>query len=225
MANRRFNQFFYTFHNKPVQLDCNFIVDSANGNGFGARALKGAGIANIYMHTSATPHVGNPNPASGIIIAKLQDNYNFYYGGTAGFVSPVSGTPIVVTAAGAALTVGIPYVIVSLGTTTAADWVTLGVPVGTPPAVGVAFIAAVTGAGTGTGAVETSTASGVDHIEVIGDPNTTINSKAAVVMGLTSGSYIVMQCLLNTTRTAPVDGTTVGLTFLLSSSSITNKGD
>src|SRR5580698_1169620 len=50
------------------QIDCNFIVDSSNGNGLGIRSLKGSGCASVYMHTSATPAAGNPNPASGYIL-------------------------------------------------------------------------------------------------------------------------------------------------------------
>src|ERR1700679_2275117 len=39
-------------HYAPVLLDCNFIVDSANGNGLGLRSLKGPGIKNVFMQSS-----------------------------------------------------------------------------------------------------------------------------------------------------------------------------
>ena len=58
----------YTFnpHNKATILDCSFIVDSANPNGLGIRSLKGSGrVAKVFMHTSATPAAGNPNPVAG----------------------------------------------------------------------------------------------------------------------------------------------------------------
>jgi hypothetical protein len=54
MANARYTQFFYTSHKKPVLLDCNFIVDQTNGNGLGIRSLKGQGISNVFMNTTAS---------------------------------------------------------------------------------------------------------------------------------------------------------------------------
>ena len=42
MANRNFaNSRMYTGHVMPVLLDCNFVVDSTNGNGLGIRNLTG----------------------------------------------------------------------------------------------------------------------------------------------------------------------------------------
>ena len=63
MSNRRNIQFTYTPHNKATLLDCSFIVDSANGNGYGARSFKGSGrVKNVFMHTTAsftgTTHTG-----------------------------------------------------------------------------------------------------------------------------------------------------------------------
>lgn len=38
----------------PIEIDCNFIVDSTNGNGLGIRSLKSNGfIRNVFMNTSA----------------------------------------------------------------------------------------------------------------------------------------------------------------------------
>jgi hypothetical protein len=52
----------YSFGSQPVLIDCNFIVDSTNGNGYGIRSLKGQGVRNVYMATSAsftgTSHTG-----------------------------------------------------------------------------------------------------------------------------------------------------------------------
>lgn len=212
MANRRFTQFFYTLHNRPTLLDCSFVVDSTNGNGLGIRSLKGAGINAVYMHTSATPAAGSPNPASGVIYVKLSDNYNRYLGGFSGAVSPLTGSNLT-----SGLTVGVPYVITSLGSTTAAQWVTAGLPLGTEAAVGAAFIAAATSIAGG-GAVKAVGVSGIDHIEVVGDSNLTINSKAGIIAGQTSGSYLVLQCLLNGTLTAPTNGSVIGLSFYLNNS-------
>lgn len=112
---------FYSFLNRPNLIDCNFVVDSANGNGLGIRSLKGAGVQNVFMHTSAGPGRGangilNPNPAPGYALVQLMNNYNRYCGGYGGFVAPPSGSLAI---NGAALTVGNPYVIISVGHATA----------------------------------------------------------------------------------------------------------
>src|ERR1700733_3340333 len=44
----------YSFGAQPVLIDCNFIVDSTNGNGLGQRSLKGQGVRQVYMATSAS---------------------------------------------------------------------------------------------------------------------------------------------------------------------------
>lgn len=110
----------YSFGAQPVLIDCNFIVDATNGNGLGIRSLKGQGVENVFMHTSATPGKGpngllNPNPASGYAWVQLSANYNRYLGGFAGVVSPTTGSNLVITTAGAALTPGNPYVITAPG--------------------------------------------------------------------------------------------------------------
>lgn len=109
---------YYSFLNRPVLVDCNFIVDATNGNGLGVRSVKGSGVRNVFMHTSATPGKGlggflNPNPASGYALVQLHNNYNRYAGGFSGFVSPLSGSNVAIN--GSALTAGLPYVIVSAG--------------------------------------------------------------------------------------------------------------
>lgn len=306
MANRWFTQFISTLHKKPGFVDCNFVVDSTNGNGFGARSLKGAGVAKVFMNTSASftgttnsnttisgitsgtsaLQVGgqltgtgltagtvitsilssnsvqiniaasnsttesiayfaptSPRPAAGLIYVTFQDNWNYYYWGTAGFVSPLSGTPISISTA-SSLSVGSAYTIVSVGTTTLAQWQAVGVPVGTYagstltgtpllPTVGTTFIATAT-SGSGTGVVESSTNSGLSHIEVLGDPNQTIVSRGPNILGAPtigngtagSGAYMVLQCLNSSgSITAPANGTVIGLSFLFSNSMIQVKGN
>lgn len=200
------------------QLLCNFVVDSANGNGLGIRSLKAPlppGVAAIYMHTSATPAVGNPNPAAGFIMVKFAAGYAGYFSGFSGFVSPVSGTPINVTSG---LSVGSVYVIVSVGTTTAAQWQALGLPTNITPAVGVAFVAITASLGVGSGIVEAplATGSGVNHIEVVGDPN------QSVVTTDNKGGTMMLMCLAATSSgvttlvaTAPADNTVIGLNFIM----------
>lgn len=291
MANRRFNQFFNTLHTKPVLIDCNFIVDSTNGNGFGARALKGAGVQYVYMNTSAAftgtlnatvnvtgiasgtsslkigmpvqgtnipagtqiasivsssaitltlaatgsgtesityQSIGSPNPGPGYILVQLQDCYNRYFGGFSGQASPPTGSAI-----STGLTVGSPYTIASLGSSTLAQWQAAGLPVGQPltiagqPVLNAAFIAKSTSIAGG-GTVYAAGVSGIDHIEVIGDPNQTIISNGGpqgAILGTSSNAYLVLQCLKNGVVTAPNNNTTIGLSFYLSSSQIIVKGE
>lgn len=195
MSNRRNIQFTYNPHNKGTLLDCSFIVDSANGNGFGIRSLKKSGrISSVFMHTSQTPGTAsnglvNPNPASGLIMVNLQDNYNAYLGGFSGQVSPLSGSNI-----SSGMSAGNVYVITVLGNTTLAQWQVAGLPKYITPAVGVSFIALATSF-TGTGRVQALAAagSGIDHLEVVGDSNLA-NSNGANVQGFGVGMQIILAC-------------------------------
>jgi len=71
---------------------------------------------------------------------------------TAASTGAIPGTGSVFAAL-ASVTAGNTYTIASLGTTTAAQWLALGVPAGTTAAAGTVFVAASTGAITGTGLV------------------------------------------------------------------------
>jgi hypothetical protein len=62
MANRAFMNFghMYANHTMPVMVDCNFIVDSQNGNNLGIRSLKSNGyVKNVFMNVQSSP-VGSP---------------------------------------------------------------------------------------------------------------------------------------------------------------------
>lgn len=191
MANRRFNQFFNTLHKKPVLLDFNFTVDSTNGAGISG--LVGPGVQNVWMHSSS-PSASNPNPASGYALIKLQDNYKRLFGFDYSIQSPNSGSDISISGGGV-LTVGQPYIITTVGTSTAANWQAVGLPAGITPAVGVVFIATVTGGGTGTGKVQIPKAagSGIMNIDIIGDPNTTLLNTGAQVFGSAAGAYLMVR--------------------------------
>lgn len=109
---------FYSDLVKPVLIDCNFVVDAANGNGLGIRNLKGSLVRNVFMHTSASAGVGannvlNPNPPVGYVLIQLKSGYSRYAGGFSGFVSPTTGGTIAIN--GTALTTHNPYVIASVG--------------------------------------------------------------------------------------------------------------
>lgn len=105
----------YDFLLQPVTIDCNFVVDDTQPNG--VRALKGAGVKNVYMYSSA-PGASNPLTSStyskGYALIQLRENYIRYCGGFSGFVCPVTGSAVDINAT--ALTVGQPYVITSVGT-------------------------------------------------------------------------------------------------------------
>lgn len=214
MANRNFpnGKSIYIPHVKPCLIDCNFVVDSANGNGFGVRSLKGSYIYRLYMHTSSTPAAGSPNPAAGYIVAVMSDNYNAYLGGFSGQVAALSGSNIT-----SGLSVGAAYVITSLGATTSAQFVTAGVPASITPAVGVSFIAAATSIAGGATVQATATAgSGIDHIEVVGDPNLMNSNLGSASPG---GKTIIMACYHNGVLTAPTDGSVLSLAFYMNDSS------
>lgn len=206
-------------HNYPVLLDCNFVVDSTNGNGLGIRSLKGPGIQAVYMHTSSTPAAGSPNPAAGYILVQLQDNFQRSYGGWSGWVAPLSGSDLT-----SGLTVGVPYTISTLGSSTLAQWQTAGLPVGITPAVGVAFFAAATSIAGG-GAVQLAVTPAIDSIAQVGNANLTIQSSAKNVPGVSSGSYVVLRASLSGTLAAPADGTVISLKFYFSNSKIMVQGE
>ncbi len=163
----------YAPHVTPVIADCSFTVTATNG--LGITNLKGQAAQNVFMHTSTTPARGNnnvlnPNPEAGVILVQLSDNYTRLYDVGATITSPNSGTPIAILASGANLTLNRLYVITVLGTSTAADWLALGVPPGITAAVGVHFIAKATGAGVGSGSVQVPATAGsaIDHVELVG---------------------------------------------------------
>jgi hypothetical protein len=212
---------FYAPQVKPVLLNCSFVVDSTNGNGLGIRSLKGPGISAVYMHTTASPASGSPNPVAGVIVVKLAQNFQRYLGGFSGAVAPVTGAALTLSAG--TLVPGTPYVITSLGTTTtAANWVTVGLPLGYTAAVGSAFIAATNGAGLGNATVKAVGSSGVAEIEVVGDVNLTISGQDP--SGPT-GAQLILKCIDQSgALAAPLDGSVIGLSFYLSDSAVTVAG-
>jgi hypothetical protein len=216
MANRNWSNGgkVWTMHTSPVLADCNFVVDNTNGNGLGLRNLKGPTIASAYMHTTATPATGNPNPAPGIIIINFQDNYNRSLTGSSSIVSPVTGSALT------AVTANTTYVIGSLGTATTAQLQAIGVILGVTPAVGMPFVAKSTTAVPGGATVFAVGSSGITSIETVGDPNTLISNTQ-----YSTGAQVILQCLNSGTLTAPANGTVISLSFLLSNSSVTVQGE
>lgn len=227
---------FYVPHVRPVLVDCHFQVSPTDTAGLGivSGSLQGQGVANIFMHTTQSPGKGangqlNPNPASGYIVAQLTDNFFKAYMVESFHRGPTSGSNIAVDSTN--LTIGQLYVITTLGTSTAADWLALGVPPGVTPAVNVAFVAAATGAGVGSGQVQLQSISGIDKIEGVGSPSLSLNP-IPVGGSPNVGGWIYLTTLAATNAstttlvaTAPTSGSTIHLSFYLSQSSVVVAGE
>lgn len=224
MANRNYASGgkIYSMRVKPVLVDCSFIVNATDTGGLGITSLKGPLVQAVYMHTSATPSALNPNPASGTIIIQLQDNYNVTLVPEMHAIQSSLGTPLLIDASSAALTAGVAYVITTVGNATAAQWLALGVPSGVTPAVGVSFIALVTGSGASSTARVAPTAaagSGVASIEVVGDPNTSIAPNPSSTQGF--GAQIILQCRdYAGAIVAPTNLTKISIAMYLNDSSV-----
>lgn len=206
----------------PVLISCNFIVDSANGNGLGIRSLKGPYVQNVFMHTTSTPGAGNPNPVNmsisptnpnpqaGVIVVQLQDAYNKSLAGFNSVVQPLGSSSGSVTAGNA-------YVLTSLGTATTAQLVAAGIPAGCIPAVGSPFIAASTETLPGSATAAQTAASTIANINVVGDSNQTIYPWPISTQYF--GGQIILECRnYSDAVAAPVDGTVINLNFLMSNS-------
>lgn len=111
---------YYGFQSKPVILDAKFTVSSSDSAGYGVTAVKGQGIKNIFMQSSATPAVGNPfvnSTSAGYALIELAYNYNRVYGGPWNIQAPLTGSNLAINAS--ALTAGLPYQITVVGAGTA----------------------------------------------------------------------------------------------------------
>lgn len=228
MANRNWSNGgkIYMMETSPVIISCSFIVDATNGNGLGIRSLKGPGVQAVYMHTSATPDVSNPNPASGTILVQLQDNYSRSLSGFRSIVSPTSGSALKID--NAAITVGVAYVISTLGDATEAKWHSIGVPAGVTPVAGLAFIATSDGGSVNTSTsrvmASATTGSGIAAIESFGDSNAVIAPNGLAAQGY--GAYFILQCRdYAGAIAAPANNSVISINFVLSNSSVTVQGE
>lgn len=225
---------FYAPHTMPVLVDCSFTVENADAGGLGITGLTGQGVANVFMHTTQTPGKGsngktNPNPQAGYVLVQLSDNFTQLYLAHQAFQAPLSGSNLAVD--GSSLTVGDVYVITTVGTSTLADWLALGVPPGVTPAVGVAFTALAVGSGLGSGQVQAIAAAGsaLTHLEIVGTPNTSLGP-VPVGGSPNPGGWLTLACF-NSSGTsganaivAPANGTIIRLGFYLSQSSVKVAG-
>jgi hypothetical protein len=228
----------YTNICNPKEVWCNFIVDSTNGNGWGVRSVKSNGyIEAVFMHTSATPGkqnaLLNPNPQAGYAVVRFKNTFNYYLGGFSGQIVPLTSTSTT------SLTAGNVYVITSVGTTTLAQWQTLGLIPGVQPVsntgisvatptVGMTFVAASSGSIPGTGTVGLPGVPSATTLTVVGDPNQTIANNSVTA---NAGAQVVVQFAAPTnsttttlTPTSPANGTVVSMQFAFDGSSVTIDG-
>ncbi len=184
-------------------------------------AATGTSSASITYQGVGLDSQVNPNPAAGYCLVQFKNNFNYVLSGSNSIVSPVSGTPILVTTG---VTAGLAYIIVSLGTTSLAQWQKLGVPAGLTPSVGMSFIAPATTTATGTGAIEVPSVSGITSIETVGDPNQSSNNSNIAANG---GAWVLLQFLGATSSsvttlipTAPAAGSVISMRFRFDGSSV-----
>lgn len=156
--------------------------------------------------------------AAGVYRLQLDDNYSAFSSFNIRFQAPVTGAAV----AGGAFVATTVYQIVTLGTTTQAQWVTAGLPAGITAAVGQVFVAAGVGAGTGT--VKALGPSNIITTEVIGPQS--MLSNQPFVQG-NGGAYITFQCLGATATadtalipTDPANGSTMLIELIMNNSSI-----
>ena len=189
---------------------------TVDGGSVAGRLFANTGAITFAAAVAATvpplPLVAG-SPAPGIIKVDLQDNYAQYRFGSAGWVSPVSGTALSISSSNV-FSVGSPYIIVSLGSTTQAQWQAMGLPAKIKAAVGVSFLASATGSGTGSGQVMAPISSNIDHMEVFGDPNL-MNSQTP---NPNNGQEFIIGCFQDGVLTAPLDGTVIALLFYFNDS-------
>jgi len=178
----------------PVGTTITAILSSSSVQMSAAATGTHAGETITYQGVNSLGQ-GSPNPAAGFAVVKFKQNFNYYLGGFSGFVSPIVSPTTAVTSG---LTSGQAYVITTLGTTTLAEWQTIGLPYGLTPTVGQTIIvpSGVTGTGgSHTGKVGLPGVSGVSSLEIVGDPNTVISNASIAANG---GAYVVVQFLAPT---------------------------
>lgn len=212
MANRNFlSKFYYSFMGMPVQLIAKATIGSSGAPTLAASSstsyATALGVASITRLVAGTYRL------------QLQDNYRSIVGLKVRIAAPVTGS----AEAGGAFTVGTVRQIVTLGTTTQAQFVTAGVPAGITAAPGVVFKVATVGAGTGT--VKAIGVSGITCSEML---TTLPNTMLAIVPTTPQlGGYVDFQTLGATSSsvttlipTDPASGSALFIEIDLNNSSV-----
>lgn len=215
---------------KPMEVNLQFTVAVANG--LGITSLKSNGyVNNVFLHTSGAPTANNgytnPNPSAGLFMIQLKNNFNAFLGMSASILSPNSGSDVKID--NSAMTAGQIYTITTLGNATLAKWQAIGVPAGVTPAVGVSFVALSNGGAgnTLTSRVQVPATSGIYKIEMIGSPQTMVNSSIVSNTGQVlfgqflgpTGAALTAMIPVN-----PVDGSIVNMKLLFDGSMVTIDG-
>lgn len=146
MANRFFQQFFFSLNHYPVWLEGSADIGASGA----ASGLKGSGLLSLTRK------------AAGVYELKLEDNYSKFLAFDVKFAGPVTGAAVT---AGSFVS-GTLYRILTVGNT---DYTAVGLPAGITAAPGATFVAS--GAGAGTGTVKAITESAVYKVELVGDPS------------------------------------------------------
>lgn len=142
--------------------------------------------------------------------------------GTLTFVSGTGATTALnYSSAVAGLATGFTFAL-TVSDTNNDDWHAVGVPHGITPAVGVAFVATLTGSGGSTGSVIASGVSDILSMEVIGNPNLSLAPHAAGPTARVGGWILVKMLGLPSSGqvpavTAPASGSVVGMSFYVDS--------
>lgn len=214
MANRAYFQMLASLVERLTYLQGQFTVGASGA----VSAVKGSGIDNVVRTGTGTYEV------------KLSDSYNRLLMFQAES-REVAGTPVLIDASDALLTVGAAYTITTVGDATLAQWHTVGVPVGVTPAVGVTFIAAATGAGTSATSaaapVAGTSTSAAQVYNLMGDPNLTVNSSVPGNAGAAklAGYFVFVVRSGVGVVTDPPEGSVLLFDMMLRNSSIKGKGE
>jgi hypothetical protein len=201
MANRNYpSARRWSNHLFSVELDATISVGAAGAPTIDPGAGNAKGITSITRLATGTYRV------------QLQDNFAALNRFSCDFQSAPTGSAV----AGGAFVSGTVYTIVSMGTTTQAQWVAAGVPSGITAAPGVTFKAASAGAGSGT--VKALAASGIGSTELLGSTANMLNNQP-YQQGF--GGYVDFRCY-DTTGTAadPANGSKMFLSFSTNNSQI-----
>lgn len=171
MANRNFaNSRIYSGHIMPVQIDCSWSI----GNTGAVSAPVGAYVSSVTRLST------------GIYQIILNDNYQSLYQMRAVLAGPASGS----TVNAGSFSTGTVYQITTVGNT---DWAAIGLPAGLTAAVGMLFKATGAGSGTGVGAVPITT--GINNIQLLGNPQLMLANSSS------PGAIITIGCFGTTAAT------------------------
>ena len=174
----------------PVQIDVTWDIGSTGA----VSNQKGPYVSSVTRLNT------------GIYQIKLNDNYQSLYQMRAALSGPASGS----TVNAGSFSTGTVYQITTVGNT---DWSAIGLPTGVTAAVGVLFKA--TGAGSGTGVAAVPITTGIDSIQLLGNPQ-------LMLAPSTKGAYITIGCFGTTAATT---GTAAAQVWTVGTVTVTGTND